>query len=98
DFALVDEVDTQRLQYLGLGKVANAGLRHHRDGHGSHDLFDELGISHTGNAAFGADHGGHALQSHDRDGASLFSDAGLLDVHDVHNDAALEHLGEAYFA
>jgi hypothetical protein len=30
-------------------------------------------------------------------GAGLFGDARLLDVHDVHDDAAFEHLGEAEF-
>ena len=56
---------------------------------------DELRVGHAGDAAFGADHGGHALERHDGDGAGLFGDACLLDVHDVHDDAALEHLGEA---
>ena len=57
--------------------------------------FDEFGIGHAGDAAFGADHGGNALEGHDGDGAGFFGDAGLLDVHDVHDDAAFEHLGEA---
>ncbi len=64
---------------------------------GGHDLLDELGIGHAGDAAFGADHGGHALERHDGDRAGLFGDARLLDVHDVHDDAAFEHLGEAGF-
>ena len=83
------------LQDLGLGEVADAGLGHDRDGDGGHDLLDELGVGHAGDAAFGADHGGDALERHDGDGAGLFGDARLLDVHDVHDDAALEHLGEA---
>ena len=55
------------------------------------------GLGHAGHAAFGADHGGNALESHDGSGAGLFGDARLLDVHDVHDDAALEHLGQADF-
>ncbi len=60
---------------------------------GGHDLLDELGGGHAGDAAFGTDHGGNALEGHDGDGAGFFGDAGLRDVHDVHDDAAFEHLG-----
>ena len=95
DLGLVDEVDAERLQDLGFGEVADAGLGHDGDGDGVDDLLDELGVGHAGDAAFGADHGGYALEGHDGDGAGLLGDAGLLDVHDVHDDAALEHLGEA---
>ena len=42
-----------------------------------------------------ADVGGDALERHDRDGAGLLGDAGLLGVDDVHDHAALEHLGQA---
>ena len=97
DFGLVDEVDADLLEDLGFGEVADAGLGHDGDGDGGHDLFDELGIGHAGDAAFGADHGGDALEGHDGDGSGFFGDAGLLDVHDVHDDAAFEHLGEAEF-
>ena len=83
------------MEDLGFGEVADAGLGHDGDGDGADDLLDELGAGHAGDAAFGADHGGDALEGHDGDGAGLFGDAGLLDVHDVHDDAALEHLGEA---
>ena len=43
----------------------------------------------------GADHGGDALERHDGDGSGLLGDDGLVDVHDVHDDASLKHLGEA---
>jgi hypothetical protein len=95
DFGLVDEVDAEVLEDLGFGEVADAGLGHDGDGDGADDLLDELGAGHAGDAAFGADHGGDALEGHDGDGSGLFGDAGLLDVHDVHDDAAFEHLGEA---
>ena len=34
DLRFVDKVDPERLQNLGFGEVANAGLGHHRDGGG----------------------------------------------------------------
>jgi hypothetical protein len=97
DFGLVDEVDAEVLEDLGFGEVADAGLGHDGDGDGADDALDELGVSHAGDTAFGADHGGDALECHDGDGSGLFGDAGLFDVHDVHDDAAFEHLGEAEF-
>ncbi len=90
-------IDAQLLQNLCLGDMADAGLGHDGDGNSLNDLLDERGARHAGHAAFGADHGGDALESHDGCGAGLFGDASLLDGHDVHDDAALEHLGEADF-
>ena len=95
DLGLIDEVDAELLQDLGFGEVADAGLGHDGDGYRRDDALDEFGAGHAGHAALGADHGGNALQSHDRDGARLFGDAGLLHVHHVHDDAALEHLRQA---
>ena len=95
DFGLVDEVDAEVLEDLCFGEVADAGLGHDRDGDGGHDLANEFGVGHAGDAALGADHGGNALQRHDGDGPGLLGDARLLDVHHVHDDSALEHLGEA---
>ena len=94
-FALVDEVDAELLQNLRFGEVSDAGLGHDRDGDRGDDLLDELGIGHAGHAAFGANHGRHALQRHDGDGAGLLGDHGLLRVHHVHDDAALQHFGQA---
>ena len=42
----------------------------------------------------GADVGGHALEGHDRDGAGLLRDRGLLGGGHVHDDPALLHAGE----
>ena len=97
DFALVNIINAQLLQNLCLGGMADAGLGHDGDGNSLNDLLDERGARHAGHAAFGADHGGDALESHDGCGAGLFGDASLLDGHDVHDDAALEHLGQADF-
>ena len=43
----------------------------------------------------GADVGRHPLERHHRDGAGVLGDLGLLGGDDVHDDAALEHLGHA---
>ena len=71
---LVDEVDADGLQHLGLGEVADARLGHDRNRDRGHDLLDELGIRHAGHAALGADHGGDALERHHGDGAGFFGD------------------------
>src|SRR5581483_10992016 len=46
-------------------------------------------------AALRPDVGGDALERHHRDGAGVLGDLRLLGVDDVHDHAALEHLGEA---
>ena len=94
-FALVDVVDLESLEDLGLDEVADAGFRHDRDGDRLLDLDDLLGIGHAGHAAVFADVGRHALEGHDGAGAGVLGDLGLLGVGDVHDDPALEHLGEA---
>jgi hypothetical protein len=95
DLGLVDVVDAERLEHLGLDEVADASLGHHRDGHGVHDPGDHLGIGHAGHAAGLADVGRHALERHDGDRTGVLGDLGLVGGDDVHDDAALEHLGEA---
>jgi hypothetical protein len=96
-FALVNEVDLEGFEHLGLDEVPDAHLGHHRDGDGVHDLADDFRRGHAGHAAFLADVGGHALQRHHRAGAGLLGDAGLVGVGDVHDDAALEHFGQSDF-
>ncbi len=95
DFGFVDVVDAEFLQDLGFGKMSDAAFRHDRDRHGGHDLANLLGAGHAGHAALGADLRGHALKRHDGDGSGLLGDGGLLGISDVHDDAALEHFGEA---
>ena len=92
---LVDVVDVERLQHLRLDEVADAGLRHDRDRDLGDDRLDEVGVAHAGDAALRADVGGDALERHHGDGAGVLGDAGLLGRDDVHDDAALQHLGEA---
>ena len=95
DLGLVDVVDAERLEDLGLDEVADAGLGHDRDGHRVHDPGDHLRVGHAGDAAGLADVGGHALERHHGDGAGVLGDLGLVGRDDVHDDAALEHLGQA---
>ena len=92
---LVDEVDAERLEDLRLDEVADAGLGHHRDRHRLLDPLDHLGIAHPGDAAVGADVGGNPLERHHRARPGVLGDAGVLGRDDVHDHAALEHLGEA---
>ena len=95
DLGLVDVVDLERLEHLRLGEVADARLGHHRDRHGLLDAADHLRVAHARDAAVAADVGRHALERHDGAGAGGLGDLRLLGVDDVHDDAALEHLGKA---
>ena len=75
--------------------MTDAGLRHHGDAHRSDDRIDHVGVGHTRHATLSADIGWYPLECHDRNGAGVLGDLRLLDVHHVHDDAALEHLGHA---
>ena len=92
---LVDVVDLERLQDLGLGEVADPRLGHDRDRHRLLDALDHRRIGHAGDAAVAADVGRHALQRHHRTGAGLLGDPCLLGRDHVHDHAALQHLGQA---
>src|SRR5215210_1802050 len=93
DLGLVYVFHFQGLEDLGLDEVSDARLRHHGDGDGFLDLDDLLGIAHPRDAAVSPYVRGHPLERHDSDRACLLGDPGLLGVHDVHDDPALEHLG-----
>ena len=75
--------------------MADAGLGHDRDRDRGLDALDHLRVAHAGHATVAADVGRHPLERHDRDGAGVFGDLGLLGRDDVHDDAALQHLGQA---
>ena len=92
---LVDVVDAERLQDLRLDEVPDPGLRHHGDRHDRLDLLDLGRVGHPRDAALLADVGGHALERHHGARAGVLGDLGLLGRGDVHDDAALEHLGQA---
>ena len=95
DLGLVDVVDAERLEHLRLDEVADARLGHHRDGHRVHDPLDHRRVAHARDAARRADVGRDALERHHGDGAGILGDLGVLGRDDVHDDAALEHLGQA---
>ena len=88
-------VDTQRLENLGLHEVADAGLRHDRDGDSGLDALDHLGVAHTGDATVTTDVGRDTLERHDSARSGVFGDLRLLGGDDVHDDAALQHFGQA---
>ena len=56
---------------------------------------DQQRVRHARDAAVAADVGGDALERHDGGGAGVLGDLRLLGVDDVHDDAALQHLGQA---
>src|SRR5450759_3031731 len=95
DLGLVDVVDAEGLQDLRLDEVADAALRHDGDRHAGHDGFDDRRVGHAGHAAGGADVGRDALEGPDGHRARVLGDLRLFDRDDVHDHAALEHLGEA---
>ncbi len=55
DLRLIDVIDAEGLQDLGLHEVADAGLGHHRDADCRHDPLDHGWVAHPGHAAGGAD-------------------------------------------
>src|SRR5687767_14341987 len=74
--------------------MADARLGHDRDGHGLHDLGDQQRVAHARHATRRADVRRHTLERHHCDRAGVLSDLGVLGRDDVHDHAALEHLGE----
>ena len=77
--------------------MTDAAFGHDRDGDALHDLLHELWRAHPRHAAGFADVGRYALQRHDGDRAGVFGDFGLVGGDHVHDDAALQHLGQAGF-
>ena len=92
---LVDVVDLQGLQHLGLHEVPDACLGHHRNRDGLLDLHDLGRIGHAGHPAGGADVGRHPLERHHRGRARVLGDLGLVGGDHIHDHPALQHLGEA---
>ena len=77
---LVDVVDTERLEHLRLGEVADPALGHHRDRDDLLDALDHRRVAHAGDAAVAADVGGHPLERHHGRRAGVFGDLRLLGV------------------
>ena len=91
---LVDVVDLERLQDLGLGEVADPGLGHHRDRNRLLDPLDHRRVGHPGDAAVAADVSRNPLEGHHRAGTGLLGDLRLLRGDHVHDHPAFQHLGQ----
>lgn len=94
NLGLVNVINTNLLDDLGLDKVADSALGHDGDRNASHDLLDHSGVGHSSDSSVGSDVGGDLLKSHDGNSTGLLGNLGLLGVDNVHDDAALEHLGQ----
>ena len=91
-FGFVDVVDFDGLQDAGFGNMADAHLRHDRDGHGLLNALDHGRVAHAGDATGRANIGRNALERHHRACARVLRDLSLLGGGDVHDHATLEHL------
>jgi len=91
---LVDVVDIEGFEHLGLAEVADPGLGHDRNRHGRLDALDHRRVAHAGHTAVTADVGRHAFERHHGDRAGILRDLGLLGRDDIHDDAAPEHVGK----
>ena len=92
--ALVDVIDLQGLEYLGLYEMSDADLGHDGDADCILNAADHLRVAHAGYSAGGTDVRGYPLESHYCGCTCLFCNLGLLGSGDVHDDAAFEHLGQ----
>ncbi|MPM94976.1 hypothetical protein SDC9_142125 [bioreactor metagenome] len=90
--ALVDVVNFKGLQDLGLHKVPDAHLGHHRDGHRLLNAPNHFWVAHPGNAPGRPDIRRDALQGHHGAGTRLLGDFRLLGGGHVHDNPTLEHL------
>ena len=90
----VNIVNLNGLQNLSLHGVTDAHLSHNGNAHRLLNALDHLRIAHARNAARSANVSGNALQSHNGARAGSFGDTCLLRRGNVHNHAALEHLGK----
>src|SRR5216683_2522467 len=95
NFAFVDKIHFKCLQDLGLDKMSDTHLGHHRNGNCLHDLADDFDGCHARHAALFANVGWYALERHHRASSGFLRDLRLLGVGDIHNHAALEHFRQA---
>ena len=92
---LVDVVDAERLEDLGLGEVPDPALGHDGDRDRGLDALDHRRVAHAGDPAVATDVGGDPLERHHGDRAGVLGDPGLLGCDHVHDHAAPQHLGQA---
>mmetsp|Transcript_27271 Transcript_27271/g.37610 ORF Transcript_27271/g.37610 Transcript_27271/m.37610 type:complete len:271 (+) Transcript_27271:255-1067(+) len=96
DLALINVVNTNRLQNLGFYKVTNAGLGHDWNGDSCFDGLNHFRVRHTSYTSIFANVSGDPLQGHHCDSACFFSNTRLFNIDDIHDASALEHLCKAY--
>lgn len=80
NLGFVDVVDFDGLQNAGFGNMADAHLRHDRDGHGFLDALDHGRVAHAGDATGRANVGRNTLERHHRACARVLRDLRLLGV------------------
>ena len=93
--ALVDEVDAERLEHARLDEVADAHLRHHRDRDRALDALDHLDRRTCAPRRLPCGCRRARARAPSPRGAGVLGDLRLLGRGDVHDHAALQHLGEA---
>jgi hypothetical protein len=96
-FGFIDKVYLQSFQNARFHKMPDSALSHHGNSDYPFDTFDHVQIGHARHAAFSPDIRGHAFESHNSGRAALLGDFGLLRRGDIHDDPALQHLGQPDF-
>ena len=91
---LVDIVNLDGLQNLGLGNMTDAALRHHRDAHGLLDTTYHLGVAHTTHTTRCTDVSRDSFEGHDSAGTGSLSNLGLFGSSHVHDNTTLQHLSQ----
>ena len=94
NFALVDVVYFNGLEYLSLSKMTDTALCHYGDRNSFLNALYHLGVAHSGNAACCTDIGRYSFQRHNCAGTCCLGDLCLLGSGNVHYNSALEHLGK----
>ena len=94
DLALVDHVDSERLQHPCFLIMPYPCLGHHRDAGRVYDGAYQVRMAHSGHPSVGSDVRRDPLKGHHRSSTSVLGYVRLLGRDDIHDDAAFLHLGE----
>jgi hypothetical protein len=90
NLALVDAVYAKLLQNLRLDKMPDSALRHYRYFYSLLDGFNDLGVAHSGNPAYGTNVRRDTLQRHYRNSTGGFGYFCLFGRGNIHYNAALQ--------
>ena len=96
NFGFINIINLDRLQQLRLYEMSDTAFCHDRNADCFLDPFDHFRVTHAGNTTGGADICRDTLQSHYSAGTGCFCDLCLLRCGNVHDHAALEHLGKIF--